>query len=106
MYNDYPQQLIARTTAAAILDEAREGLLNATGSTLASETADQLGSCPGRDLQVNASGGKARMHLRLFLCGRRLYQVSWVGSPEAQSEQKAKDFRGSFQLLAGDAGGR
>lgn len=99
VYNDYPPEILTAKPASTILDESRDGMLRATGFTLVTETVEKLGSCQGREVLGEAAGGKARVRQRFFLCGRRLYQIMWVGPPSVQFERGVGEFLESLQVV-------
>lgn len=61
-------------------DDGRDGILEKTGGKLVSETNIKLGTYPGRDLVVDASGGgyDFRIYVRYYDSGDRIYLLQFL----------------------------
>jgi hypothetical protein len=85
-------------------DDGRNGILEKTGGKLISETNIKLGTFPGRDLVVDASGGgyDFRVYVRYYDAGDRVYLLQFLvlkkDDTAANAIQKQKYFD-SFKIL-------
>jgi hypothetical protein len=102
-YDDFARG--SSRTPQAILDGAREGVLESTGGTIDSEHPLTLEGHPGLELAVTATtaGITMRQRVRVLLVGGRLYQLLVVAPTWSGATAVEQDFFDSFKLL-GDAG--
>src|SRR5882672_10519914 len=82
--SEVPQEQVDRAGVAVILDGARDGAVANTQGKLLSEQIVEVSGHPGRELKIEAAGGKATIRARLFLAKNRLYQALVV-TPADQS---------------------
>jgi hypothetical protein len=82
------------------LDGACSGSVSRVGGTETSRETITFAGHPGRDLQFEGTqlGRQFQTHLKVFLAGRRLYQVMWLGPAGKKPEQDVQAFFDSFQL--------
>jgi hypothetical protein len=99
-YADYPNESKTATQQEAVLDGVRGGVLKGLQADLLSETKVTLNGYPGREMRATKmiDGGEVIFSWKMFLVGRRLYQLG-VATVKADSESPdiQKFFR-SFQL--------
>jgi len=98
-YADYPEGLFENTGVTEILDGASSGAVEKINGTLISEEKINIGDHPGRDIKVASADKKLVMHMRIYLVGNRLFQVSagYLAS-DAESPDILR-FLKSFRLL-------
>ena len=96
-YCDYAEEEL-KGNLEKRLDHARDGAVNGARGKLQSEKRAQLidGEVlyPGRDIVIE-KGGAVVARMRIFLVGRRLYQVMALGNT---SPRQAGAFMDSFRL--------
>jgi hypothetical protein len=95
-YNDYPDDLVAKSTPDAILDRVVGGAFGERGK-LRSSGPIELDSHKGRLVEGNVQGG-LDYRSRFYLVRSRLYQVSVVSEAAAKPEDEKRFFE-SFALL-------
>lgn len=99
-FNDYPAELIAQSSAEAMLNGARDGAVGNVSGSLVSEERIQIGEFPGRDIVVDVPAQGAKTRARIFLVRNRLYQTVVAGtSTDDLTNANAMHFFQSFQLL-------
>jgi len=98
MYSDYPE-IVTRAKPEDLLDGGRDGALSNTKGKLVGEQNMSLDGFPGREIVVEVPG-KGLLKLRVFLVGRRLFQVMAVGTREMVEHEDASKYLTSFRLLA------
>jgi V8-like Glu-specific endopeptidase len=99
-YADYPSEATTATQQEAVLDGVRGGVLKGLQADLISETRVTIKGYPGRELRATkmTEDTEVVFSWKMFLVGRRLYQMGVVtvkadaGSPDIQK------FFMSFQL--------
>lgn len=99
-YADYPNAASNPAHEQSVLDGVRDGVLKGTEGTLISESKLTLNGYPGREMKATrmVDGTEMIFSWRLFLVGKRLYQLA-VGSSKADSESPdIKKFFASFEL--------
>jgi hypothetical protein len=80
------------------LDQAREGALNRTETTLVSEIRSNPQGYPGRDVVAHNVGGGV-MDTRFVYAGTRLYMlIATAPSPSARHEEEVIHFFNSFAI--------
>jgi hypothetical protein len=98
-YTDYPETF-REVPAKTILDGVRDGLKGADGKVTKDEEVS-LGDGPdrlsGREFRVVA--GSKVIHARVFLHGRRLYQVMVTEAKDAVRASAIEDFFRSFEIV-------
>ncbi len=99
-YSDYPESLVRNSSADVMLDGARDGAVANVGGKLLNERRLTLQGYPGRELWIEAEAGgqPGLVQARIYLVGRRLYQVLVAGSTTQFSESDAEFFLDSFEL--------
>lgn len=82
------------------LDGSRDGSLGNIQAKLTKETKIKLnGKYPGRDIEADLPGGKGSLHFKVFIVGKRLYQVMSVGSSSWAKSADTTKFLDSFVLV-------
>jgi hypothetical protein len=97
-YSDYPETMLERTNPKEILDRAVEAAVGNDGK-LDSQKSSPLDAYPGRSVSARVPAG-LEYEGRLYLVGRRLFQLSVVSPPGAGLAQARQRFFGSFKLLS------
>lgn len=98
MYSDYPE-IVTRAKPDALLDGGRDGALANTKGKLIGEQNMSLDGFPGREIVIEVPG-KGLLKLRVFLVGRRMFQVMAVGTKEMIEHEDTAKYLTSFRLLA------
>lgn len=85
---------------ARTLDGVRDGIVKGVNGTLRSERRLKYREMPGRELEIELSseGLELRMHVRIFLSGRRLYQVQAAGAADVFAAERVNAFMNSFRF--------
>jgi hypothetical protein len=82
------------------LDGSRDALLGVTRAKLKSEKKLSLAEAhPGRDITAELPGDAGRLRARLYLVGRRLYQLQALGKPAFVDGPDVEKFFDSFRLV-------
>ena len=100
-YADYPNAATSPEHEQIVLDKVRDGVLKGTQAALVSETKITLKGYPGREMRAKRTieGTEMIFSWRLFLVGKRLYQLA-VATTEADSQSpEIKKFLLSFELV-------
>jgi hypothetical protein len=79
-YNDWPEAWISSRPTDWFLDSGRDGMIKTLGGTLARETSITLDGNPGREV-IGEIPGLGTIWGRMFMVGRRYYQVSVIYTP-------------------------
>lgn len=98
-YGDYPQEPTPGTLEA-VLDGVRNGVVQGLQAELLDEKKITLGGFAGRELTAKriVDGNEVRFKWRMYIVGRRLYQLAAATSKaDAESPDVAK-FLTSFQV--------
>ena len=93
-YYDYPAQEVADVGADKLLDDRMKTGTSAIGGIITESNSEPWMEHPGREFWADVPGGKA--HYRIFLVGRRLYQLAIIHM--ASFEPDGDTFFGSFTL--------
>lgn len=97
-YSDYPNTMIQERTPKLILDGARDGAVANAKGRLLNESSVSMNGHPGREVHVEPVGGKVTITARIFLVGRRLYQVMVLMPKEKASSKDVNKFLDSFRI--------
>ena len=100
-YADYPNAATSPAQEQTVLDGVRDGVLRGAEAALVSETKMTLNGYPGREMRAKrmVEGTEMIFSWRLFLVGRRLYQLA-VATTKADSESpEIRKFFLSFELV-------
>jgi hypothetical protein len=98
-YSDYPDSIIEVKTPDELLQFATEGAIKNLKGEVKKDTEISLGKHPGREVVIVIPKVENEHRLRLYLVGKRLYQLS-VFIPEGQVvEADPERFFNSFRLL-------
>lgn len=82
------------------LDKARDVALQTIRGKLTKETKTKLaGKYPGYDFEAELPDKKGAMHAKVFLVGKRLYQVITMGTIEWTHSAESAKFMNSFTLV-------
>jgi hypothetical protein len=98
-YADYPEALLRQSTAAELLDDARERTITSLDAKLLGEETIELGRFAGRSLRLEAAGGAITVQSRLYMVRSRLYHVVAVTRRDEAASPDVRRFLDSFQLL-------
>jgi hypothetical protein len=98
-YADYPEALIHGRALDAILDGARDGAVANCKGRLLGESTISLNQYLGRELKIESPDGESTMKARIFMVGRRLYQVEVATPKEKDFSKNIGKFLDSFKLL-------
>lgn len=97
--NDFPADLITKSNASDVLNNALEGALESVKGKLVSKKEIQLDNkYPGIEFQL--TGEIAKGTYRVYLVGSRMYQVFSLGANGAEPLPVAGKFLDSFRILA------
>ena len=92
---DMPQALIDQS-----LDGSVEGMIKGGGGTKTGSSSIKLADKhPGRSIDADVPGKGGIMRARIYLVGKRLYQVLVVGKAGFVKSDTATKFLDSFELL-------
>ena len=81
------------------LDNSQDGMVRAMKATLSGSSAATLdGKHPGRDVRADVPDGQRVVHARVYLVGRRLYQIMVVGAKSWVDSAEATQFLDSLTL--------
>jgi hypothetical protein len=97
-YSDHPDTFVQERTPDLILDDVRDGAVANAHGKLVRESIVALNGHQGRELDIESAGGKVTIKNRIFLVGRRIYQVMAVTPRENTSPQDVNKFFESFAL--------
>jgi len=100
-YNDYPEFIVSSSDAGKMLDGARDGAVSNVNGKLLSERQIRLQGHPGRELWIEADveGQEGLARARIYLVGRRLYQVLVAGPENQFPESDAERCLDSFLIV-------
>lgn len=100
-YNDYPEFVVSSSDVGKMLDGARDGAVSNVDGTLLSENQIRLQGYPGRELWIEADvdGEEGLARARIFLVGRRMYQILVAGPKRQFPSQDAERCLNSFLLV-------
>ena len=99
-YGDYPSAPADLNDAESVLNGVRDGIVNGSTSELVSEKKISLYSYPGREIVTKKAtqGDVIVFKWRIYLVGRRLYQIA-VGTTQKDAEMPdVNKFLTSFDL--------
>lgn len=97
--NEFPADLVAKSNASDVLNNAVEGALESVKGKLVSKKEIQLDNkYPGIEFQL--TGDIAKGTYRVYLVGARMYQVFSLGANGAEPLPIAGKFFDSFRILA------
>lgn len=99
MYADYPATLVNDGNKGAILDGFCGGWSQKIKATVRSQAPTAIAGHPGRELRFEMPDVKGRGRTRVYLVGRRIYQVMILGTDV--SDGTMQGFLDSFALLGG-----
>jgi hypothetical protein len=85
----------------ARLDGARDGAIKNAGGTLASSSPVTLaGKYPGREFTASVTNPtKGLVRARVYLVGKRMYQVMVMGTESYANSAASTEFLNSFQVI-------
>jgi hypothetical protein len=100
-YNDYPEFVVSSSDVGKMLDGARDGAVSNVDGTLLSESQIRLQGYPGREMWIEADveGQEGLARARIFLVGRRMYQILVAGPKSQFPSQDAERCLNSFLLV-------
>jgi hypothetical protein len=98
-YSDYPDTVVQEGTSNLILDGARDGAVAKVQGALLSDTIVSVDGHQGRELIIEAAGGKVTIQTRLVIVRRRFYQVMVITPKEKALSEDVNKFLDSFTFL-------
>nr|MBN2276833.1 hypothetical protein [candidate division Zixibacteria bacterium] len=98
-WSDYPQIFIDSTPAENILSGARDGAVANIKGRLLDDRPIHIGDHPGREFEIEIAGGRGVMKMRIYLVGRRLFQVTAGTVMKNTSSPDMERFLDSFRLM-------
>jgi hypothetical protein len=82
------------------LDGSRDGMVKNIRGTLTGEKKIKLADkYPGREITADLPGKKGVIRARIYIVGKRLYQVLVIGTEDTAKSADATKFLESFQLI-------
>lgn len=96
-YSDYPDSFVAATDPKILLDGSRDGAVRNIQGTLLSETIIDLKGHAGRELRIEGPQ-KIVLKSRIYLVGKRLYQIMAVSEPDHSFDKKIDEVFSSFKI--------
>jgi hypothetical protein len=99
-YGDYPNEPAA-DRRELVLDGVRDGVIKGLEGELISETKISIDGYPGRELLAKKSieGSETTFNWRLYLVGRRVYQVAVATKKADSTTPEITKFLNSFRLI-------
>jgi hypothetical protein len=99
MYNDYPEDVVAKADKTTMLDGARDGAVENVKGKLRSEKNVSISGSPGREIVVDTSDAPlSTIKSRMYLVKNRLYQVMAVVPKGKETSKDVDKFLDSFKL--------
>jgi hypothetical protein len=101
-FGDYPKEPADAAHKEDVLDGVRDGVLKGLGAELLSEERITIGINPGRAFVAKKTDKDSELvfHWRVFLVGRRLYQLGVVMQKQNAETPDTTKFLKSFQLTS------
>lgn len=96
-YSDYPDSFVTATDPKVLLDGSRDGAVRNIQGTLLSETIIDMNGRPGRELRIEGPQ-KIILKSRIYLVGKRLYQIMAVSQPDHSFDKKIDEVFSSFKI--------
>jgi hypothetical protein len=102
-YADLP---LIVTDLDKFLNEARDGIIKATGPLQGSDQKISLESYPGREFEVTLTlPDRSHMsaRIRIYLVGKRLYSLSYISQQDSDAKVNAENmarFFSSFKVIS------
>jgi hypothetical protein len=96
-YCDYPDSFVAISGPAKILDGARDGAVHNVKGRLLGEAPVDLNGAPGREFNIETPQ-KMILKSRIYLAGRRLFQVMAIAKPDHAGDGKIAEVFDSFKI--------
>lgn len=102
-YTDFPNP--DSVSDDDVLDVFCSGAMARNGATEISRQSITMLGFPGRELKFRGDqmGQPFDGHSKMFLIGRRSYQLMWVGLPGTEPVEEVEKYFASFQLTPADA---
>ncbi len=99
-YADYPNESTTATQQEAVLDGVRGGVIKGLNADLISETRVTIKGYPGRELRATRTieGTQVVFSWKMFLVGKRLYQLGVATSKADAESPDIQKFFMSFQI--------
>jgi hypothetical protein len=98
-YGDYPNEPAA-DRREPVLDGVRDGVISSLGGELISETKMNIDGYPGREFLATKTleGKETTFTWRVYLVGRRVYQVAAAARKADSTSTEISKFFNSFRL--------
>ncbi|HEV2884961.1 MAG TPA: hypothetical protein VGW36_08890 [Pyrinomonadaceae bacterium] len=109
-YGDYPREPSGTAATEKVLDDVTSGVLKSLGGEKVSENKIKLKGptyaggtlveYPGREFTANKTleSGEVVFSWKIYLVGRRLYQLAMVTSKAQAGDPEVQKFLGSFEV--------
>jgi hypothetical protein len=98
-YTEYPERVRSLVGEQELLESARDGAVAGARGRLLVDEPRELAGVPGRHLEIDSDGGRVRVSGRLYVVGRRLYQVFATVAPVEAESAEVQRFLDSFRIL-------
>lgn len=98
-YIDYPVTLLQLKNADKILDDGVDGAVRNIQGILISDSKISIKNYPGREVAMEAAGGKVVVKARFFLVGQRMYQLMVTTDKKGADSYHIRKFLNSFELI-------
>jgi hypothetical protein len=95
--SEYPDSFVANKDPKILLDGSRDGAIRNIQGTLLTETFIDINGHPGRDLRIEGPQ-KAIIESRIYLVGKRLYQIMAISQPGHSFDKKIDEVFKSFKI--------
>jgi hypothetical protein len=96
-YSDYPDSFIAKSNPTAMLDGSRDGEIKNLQGKLLGEGVIDIQGHPGRELRIEGPQ-KLIIKSRIYLVGKRLYQIMAISKQDHARDKKITEVFGSFRI--------
>jgi hypothetical protein len=97
-FADYPQEIIAASETALMLDGARDGAVANISGILLEENEISLDGHPGREIEVEVKEEDVVVRARFYLVENRLYVIQAISETSKVSEDDFVRFLNSFVI--------
>jgi hypothetical protein len=99
-WSEYPEVAFQQLKPEQILDASRDSAVGNIHGSLVREQKIELDGHPGREIVIKVLDSDVLVRQRMFLVGRRLYQINCVlHEPERTAATEVERFLTSFKLV-------
>jgi hypothetical protein len=96
-YSDYPSELIKKSNVAEVIKGAQSGVVSELKAKITEEKNINVGGNDG--IWFRANSDQYYITYKLFLCKNRLYQIGMVRDGSHVTDETAKGFMDTFELV-------